>query len=181
MRTVARGISMRFLKFSTSSRLPIALAWLATGLFLAAASLNAKTFPPDTCSLLTPGQLERVLGQPFELSDRSLAPASHPGQPPGRECDYTAQKGATRKVVFIAFVDASAAQARETYDKLTSWLATKSRLSGLWDEAYLDDNHAIHVLKGKVRYYISIVPFGAVTSEKEKQLRDLAAIIAAQV
>jgi hypothetical protein len=172
---------MRAKSFSANLQLALGLALSAPVLLLSPLSLKARSFPPDACSLLTPVQLERVLGQPFELSDRSLAPTSHPGQPPGRECDYTAQKGATRKVVFIAFVDASAAQARETYDKLTSWMAPKSKLPGLWDAAYVDDNHAIHVLKGKVRYYITIVPFGTATPEREKQLRDLADCVAARI
>jgi hypothetical protein len=172
---------MRILKFSTKSRLAVLLPVLALVFFLASISDSAKALPPDACSLLTPTELERVLGQPFELSDRSLAPASAPGQPGGRECDYTAQKGVSRKVVLIAFVDGSAAQARETYDKLSLWLSPKAKVAGTWDVAYMDDNHAIHVLKGKVRYYVNIVPFGSANSEKEKKLKDLAGCVAEQI
>ncbi len=172
---------MRILVFSTKSRLAVVLTVLALVFFFASVSESTKAVPPDACSLLTPTQLERILGQPFELSDRSLAPASAPGQPAGRECDYTAQKGVTRKVILIAFVDGTAAQARETYDNLSLWLSPKAKVAGTWDVAYMDDNHAIHVLKGKVRYYINIVPFGTANSEKEKQLKDLAGCVAEQI
>ena len=172
---------MRISRFSIQSSLFLALALLAALPFLAAASHPTRRSPPDVCSLLTPTQLERVLGQPFQLSGRSLAPASSPGEPAGQECDYTTQRGVTRKVVFIAFIHPSSAQARETYDELSRWLTPKVKIAGLGDGAYVDDNHAIHVVKGKVRYYISIVPLDVITSENGKQLRDLAALIAAQV
>lgn len=172
---------MRVLKFSAKSRLAVLLTVFALVFLLSSVPSTAKAMPPDVCSLLTPTQLERILGQPFELSERSLAPASAPGQPAGRECDYAAQKGASRKVVLITFVDGSAARARETYDKLSLWLSPKAKVAGTWDVAYMDDNHAIHVLKGKVRYYINIVPFGTANSEKEKKLKDLAGYVAQQI
>jgi hypothetical protein len=172
---------MRILKCSMKSHLAVTHMVLTLVFFLASISDSAKVLPPDACSLLTPTQLEKILGQPFELSDRTLAPATAQGQPAGRECDYTAQKGGSRKVVLIAFVDGSAAQAREIYDKLSLWLSPKSKVAGTWDVAYMDDNHAIHVLKGKVRYYINIVPFGSANSEKEKKLKDLAGCVAEQI
>jgi hypothetical protein len=168
-------------KFSSTSLLagfPVAGALM---LLFDPACISARALPPDACSLLTPSQLQQVLGQPFELSDRSLAPPAAPGQPPGRECDYTTHLGASRKVVFIAFVDASADQAREMYDKLTLWLTHKAQLSGIGDAAYVDDNHAIHVLKGTVRYYLNIVPFGEATLARQEQLCDLARLVAAQI
>jgi hypothetical protein len=172
---------MRILKVSTKPRSAVLLTVLALAFFLASVSASAKALPPDACSLLTPTQLQRILSQPFELSDRSLAPAAAPGEPTGRECDYAAQKGGSRKVVFIAFVDGSSVQARATYDKLSLWLSPKAKVAGTWDVAYMDDNHAIHVLKGKVRYYINIVPFGTANSEKDKKLKDLAECVAEQI
>lgn len=171
---------MRFPRLLTKGHLLLGLAWGAL-LFFPFWSSAAGNLPPDTCSLLTSSQLERILGQPFELCERSLAPASHRGELPGRECDFSAQKGSSRKVVLIVFVDSSAEEARKTYDALTMWLAPKSRPEGVGDAAFIDDNHAIHVLKGRVRYYINILPSDAKISMKEKMLTLLAALVAAQV
>jgi hypothetical protein len=102
--------------------------------------------------LLTAGQLEKILGQPFGGPQRSTAPAAYPGQLSRTECDYKTQKGLARKVVFIAYVDPSVAQAKATYEKLSMWFASRSRPADIGDSAYIDDNHAIHVLKGRVRY-----------------------------
>lgn len=168
-------------------RFPKSMTWLRCGLAWAAFTLFpfrsciAETLPPDTCSLLTSSHLERILGQPFELYERSLAPASRRDQLPGRECDYATRKGAVRKVVLIVFVDSSAEQARKTYDALTTWLAPKSKPAGVGDDAFIDDNCAIHVLKGRVRYYINIIPSETKVFEKEKLLTELAALVAAQV
>jgi hypothetical protein len=171
---------MKFLQFF-SCFLRSSLAALVIAPIFNAAALRAKEPPPDTCSLLPPSQLQRIFDQPFGEPDRSKAPAAYPGQPSGTECDYQTQKGFTRKVVFIAYVDPSAAQAKQTYEKLSMWFAPRSKPAGIGDSAYIDDNHAIHVLKGRVRYYINIIPIGTITPEKEKQLRDLAAWVAAQI
>ena len=145
------------------------------------AALPAKVLPTDTCSLLPPGELQKVLEQHFGAPQRSTAPAAYPGLPSGTECDYMAQNGLTRKVVFIFYADPSAAGAKETFGKLSMWFAPKSRPSGIGDAAYIDGDHAIHVLKGKVRYYINIIPIGTITPQKEKQLRDLAVSVAARI
>lgn len=169
---------MRFPELKTCLR--CGLAWVAL-MLLPSPSCIAEILPPDTCSLLTSGHLERILGQPFDLYERSLAPASRRDQLPGRECDYATRKGAVRKVILIVFVDSSAEQARKTYDALTTWLAPKSKPAGVGDAAFIDDNRAIHVLKGRVRYYINIIPSDAKIFEKEKLLTQLAALVAAQV
>lgn len=143
--------------------------------------LAAKEPPSDTCSLLPASQLQTTLKQPFGAPQRSTAPAAYPGLPSGTECDYLSPQGFARMVVFIAYVDPSSALAKQTFEKLSMWFAPKSKPAGIGDSAYIDNSYAIHVLKGRVRYYINIVPIGTFTPEKEKQLRDLATWVAAQI
>lgn len=77
-------------------------------------------------------------------------------------------------VTFIVYLDASSSEAKQTFDKLTMWFAPKSK-PAIGDSAYIDTKGAIHVLKGKVRYYISLDP------KNEKQMEDLATSIAARI
>jgi hypothetical protein len=146
-----------------------------------AAVLAAKEPPSDSCSLLPASQLQKTLRQSFGTPQRGTAPAAYPGLPSGTECDYRSPQGFARMVVFIAYVDPSPALAKQTFDKLSTYFAPKSRRAGIGDSAYIDDAYAIHVLKGRMRYYINIVPIGTFTPEKEQQLRDLAAWVAAQI
>lgn len=137
--------------------------------------------PADACSWLTPAQLEKTLGQHFAAPERSVAPPAYRGQASGTNCDYRAQQGASGEVVLIGYVDGSASEAKATFEKLSAFFGPTAKPSGIGDEAYVDANHAIHVLKGKVRYYISIRPSDADTTALEKQLRDLALAVAAQI
>lgn len=77
-------------------------------------------------------------------------------------------------MTFIVYVDASTTEAKQTFDKLSAWYAPKSK-PAVGDSAYIDAKGAIHVLKGKTRYYVSVEP------ANEKQAKDLAASIAAQI
>lgn len=130
--------------------------------------------PTDGCSLLTAAQIQKVLGQPFSAPNQSKALPAYGRQPWGSHCEYASQKGSDTRIVFIVYEDASAPVAKQTFDKLSMWYPPKSKPT-IGDSAYIDTKNAIHVLKGKVRYYISIDP------ENEKQLKDLAASVAAQI
>lgn len=130
--------------------------------------------PADACSMLPPSQIQKVLGQPFGAPSESKAPPAYGKQPWGIHCTYTSQKGPNVTVDFIAYEDASPAVAKQTFDKLSMWFVPKSKPS-IGDSAYIDARNAIHVLKGKVRYYISIDPVN------EKQLKDLATTVAARI
>jgi len=128
----------------------------------------------DDCSLLTPAQIQQVLGQPFNAPDKSQAPPAFRNQPAGSHCRYSSQKS-HGTVDFIVYVDASASAAKQTFEQLQMWYPAKSRPSGIGDSAYIDSHNSIHVLKGKVRYFISLAP------ENEKQLKDLAISVAAHI
>ena len=130
--------------------------------------------PADNCALLTPAQIQKVLGQPFGAPGESKWPPAYGKQPWGTQCQYDSQKGPETKVTFIVYIEQTAAEAKQTFDKLSMWFPAKSK-PAIGDSAYMDNSHAIHVLKGKVRYYISIDP------ANEKQAKDLAASIAARI
>lgn len=144
-------------------------------IFIAGSARLTYAAPPaEGCSLLTAAQIQKVLGQPFGASNESKAPPAYGVKPWGAHCEYASQKGPDVRVTFIVYVDDSAPAAKQTFDKLLMWFAPKSK-PAIGDSAYIDDSHAIHVLKGKVRYYISIDP------ANEKQLQDLAASVAARI
>lgn len=88
------------------------LAALLLAPMLNGAAVSAKEEATDPRSLLTTVQIEKILDEPFRPPERTTAPAAYRGQPSGTECDYNTQKGPTRKVVFIAYLDPSVAQAK---------------------------------------------------------------------
>ncbi|HEV3510839.1 MAG TPA: hypothetical protein VGS05_03985 [Candidatus Sulfotelmatobacter sp.] len=124
------------------------------------------------CSMLAPAQVQKVIGQPF--GDPSVVSAfpAFANQPPGSNCTYSSQSGRHVTVNLIIYVDASPSDAKQTFDKLRMWYPAKSSPSGIGDSAYIDSGGAIHVLKGKVRYYIHVDP------KNEKQEEDLALSVA---
>jgi hypothetical protein len=157
------------------------LASLPLCIAVAAAAPSVQERAADPCDLLTAMHLQQILGQAFEVPERSVAPAAFPGERAGAQCNYRMTSDHARQVVFIEYIDASAADAKAAFDKLSTWFPPTSQPFGVGDSAYIDDNRAIHVLKGRIRYYINIIPFGSVSPEKQKQLRDLADWVAGQL
>lgn len=165
--------------------LPITV-FLTFAIFSSHLALRAKDPPSDPCALLSGAQLEKVMGQPFDPPTKSTAPAAFRGGVSGTECDYRTEsyrtgKGLPRKVVFIIYVDPSPAVAKDTFNKLSAFFGPNTAVAGIGDAAYRDSNYAIHILKGKVRYYINIIPIGTYTAQTEKQLKDLATWVAGQL
>ena len=156
--------------------LTLALVLLGCG----ASNAGAKPLPSDVCTLLSSAQLQKTMGQPFGPATEAEAPAAYRGQSSGKNCTYVTQKDHHLVVTLIFYVDKSPSEAKETFEKLSMWFPPKSRPSGIGDSAYLDSNHAIHVLKGSDRYFISI---GSRASEaaREKQEQELATAVAAEI
>jgi hypothetical protein len=123
------------------------------------------------CALLPASQIEKVLGQPFNAPAESKFPPAFGDKPWGSNCQYSSKTGRTT-VVFIVYVDASPQEAKQTFDRLLMWFPATSKPSGIGDSAYIDRDGAIHVLKDKVRYFLSIDP------KNEGQLKNLAAALA---
>lgn len=150
----------------------IAAAFLTWG----AASVRIAWAEPQQpgCSMLTPAQIQKVLGQPFGAPTVTQAPPAYAKQSWGSNCRYSSEQGRHVVVNFIVYVDASPSEARETFAKLSMWYSAKSK-PAIGNSAYIDSDGAIHVLKGKVRFYISINP------KDEKQLKDLASAVATRI
>jgi hypothetical protein len=170
---------MRLLRFLLCD-LPIAMTLAFFLLAFHANAAFAKDLPSDVCSLLAPQQLQKTLGQPFGAAHKATAPSPYSGLNSGTNCQYTGQKSASQDVTFIVYVDRSPAEAKQTFEKLSAWYPAISKPSGIGDSAYIDSRHAIHVLKGSVRYFID-VGSGASDAVRDKQVQDLAASVAAQI
>jgi hypothetical protein len=140
----------------------------------------AKDLPSDVCSLLVPQQLQKTLGQPYGAPEKATAPPAYSGQQPGTTCRYSDQKSGRHAVVLIVYVDRSPTEAKETFDKLSAWYPATSKPSSIGDSAYIDKNHAIHVLKGSVRFFINVAS-GDSDAAVEKEAQDLATSVAAQI
>ena len=129
----------------------------------------------NDCSPLSPAQIQKVLGRPFGAPDKTQSPPAFGKQPWGTHCTYHSQKGTNGRVDFIIYTDASAAEAKQTFERLMMWFPAKSKPSGIGDSAYIDSRGAIHVLKGKTRYFLSVDP------SDENHLKDLASAVATQL
>jgi hypothetical protein len=170
---------MRLLRFPLSD-LPIALTLAFFLLAFHAYPAAAKDLPSDICSLLAPQQLQKTLGQPFGAPQKATAPSPYMGLNSGTNCHFTGQKSGSQGVTFIVYVDHSPAEAMQTFEKLSAWFPAISKPTGIGDSAYIDKSHAIHVLKGSVRYFIE-VSSGVSDAMRDKQVQDLAASVAAQI
>lgn len=77
--------------------------------------------------------------------------------------------------MFRVYIDPSASASADLFARLKNWFGAGSKdVSGVGDEAYLDKLGALHVRKGKVRYFLD-------GSRDSKKLNDLANGIAAQL
>ncbi len=160
--------------------LPIAVV-LAFAVSCANLALEAKEPPSDACQLLSAAQLAKMLGQPFGAPAKTTAPAAAQDRITGTDCTYQTSAGGPRKVLFRIYVDPSPAVAKDTFAKLSMFFGPNKAVTGNWDTAYFDSRHAIHVQKGKVRYYLNLNPLGADAAKAEKQLKDLATLIAGEL
>jgi len=129
----------------------------------------------DKCSLLTPEQIQMVIGKPFGAPETTEAPPAFPKQASGSNCRYGSQSGGHVIVSFIVYVNSSEPDAKQTFEKLMPWYRVKSKPSGIGDSAYIDSRGAIHVLKGKTRYFIQLDP------GNEDQLKALAISVAQRI
>jgi hypothetical protein len=83
--------------------------------------------------------------------------------------------------VLIGYVDPTPAEAKVAFEKAAASLAVGPKPAGVGDEAYTDEAHALHVLKGNVRYSVDILSPDPDTPARDKQRRDLAIAVAAQL
>ena len=138
----------------------------------ALASPRATEPPADLCSLLTAAELSKTLGQTYDSPQKSIAPRPFPNTAEGTDCTYKRSKDAReRKLVFRAYVDPLPSAAADLFARLSKYFGPPTPITGVGDQAYFDKNHGLHVLTGKVRFYIAMDDF---TPAMEKQLENLA-------
>ncbi len=146
----------------------IAATFLVTA--CAVQSARAVEPPSDLCSLLPAAEVSKTLGRTYDSPQKSVAPRPFANTAEGTDCNYSA-KGS--KLWFRAYVDPSPAAAADLFAKLGRFYSPQTPVAGVGDEAYFDPQHAIHVRKGKVRFYLNLKPVDSAPTV-EKQLKDLA-------
>jgi hypothetical protein len=141
-------------------------------------SAKATEPPADVCSLLTLDMLSKETGQTYDAPEKSVAPRPFPNTVEGTDCTYKKSKDAReRRVLLRIYVDPSPAAAADLFAKLSKYFPG-TPVNGVGDQAYIDKNHGLHVLKGKVRFFLQMGEFNPST---EKQLEDMAAQIAGKL
>jgi hypothetical protein len=155
----------------------IAAAFLVT--ICAGPPARASEPPADLCSLLPAAEVSKTLAQAYDSPQKSVAPRPFANTATGTDCNYLSKDGS--KLWFRAYVDPSPAAATELFARLSAFYGPPTPVKGLGDEAYFDAQHALHVRKGKVRFYLNLSPMGTFTPARQKQLTDLAGAVAAQL
>lgn len=156
------------------------LSWIAASFLVTACavqSARAADPPADLCSLLPAAEVSKTLGRAYDAPEKSVAPRPYANTATGTDCNYPA-KGS--KLWFRAYLDPSAAVATDLFARLSKFYGTPTRVTGLGDEAYFDESHALHVRKGKVRFYLNLDPVDSAPAV-EKQLKDLASRVAGRL
>lgn len=144
---------------------------------LAQPAKAANEPPADLCALLPAADVGKILGRSFDPPEKSVAPRPYANTAQGTDCHYSAKSG---KLWFRAYVDPSPAAATELFDKLGMFYQPQTPVPGLGDQAYFDREHALHVRKGKVRFYLNLS--GTTFSPAvERQIKELAEKVISQL
>jgi len=168
---------MSYLRALSLRVLPVA-SFLTFAVLTSALAVEAKDPPSDACVMLPATQVSKVLEQPFGSPTKTTAPAAF-DRVTGTDCTYRSERGS--ELLFRIYVDPSVDVAKETFTRLSAFFGPNKPVAGDWDSAYFDSRHAIHVQKGKERYYLSSSPIGTDAAQAEKQLKDLATWVAGQL
>ncbi|HLW52999.1 MAG TPA: hypothetical protein VKW06_09150 [Candidatus Angelobacter sp.] len=152
------------------------LAVVAAMFFITCAvpSARAAEPPADLCSLLPAADVSKILSQAYGAPAKSVAPRPFAGTNTGTDCNYHSKSGG--KLWFRAYVDPSPAASTELFARLRQFYGPPVAVPGLGDDAYFDRQHAIHVRKGKVRFYLNLSPVTSPTTI-EKQIKELSAAV----
>lgn len=142
--------------------LTIVVAGSAYGLKATAAEL-----PADLCSLLPVAQVSQVTGQGYDSPTKTVAPRPFANTVQGTDCSYKQSKGSGH-ILLRVYADPSPSEATSLFARLKPYYSPPTLVPGLGDQAYLDPKHGLHVLKGRVRFFISMDNFD------EKQIKALA-------
>lgn len=136
----------------------------------------AADAPSDPCTLLAAADVSRVLGKAYNAAQSSPAPRPFANTNAGTDCKYS-PKGSGDQLLFRIYFDNSPAQSADLQARLKLFFSPATPVSGVGEEAYFDPSHAIHVRKGKVRYYLNL----GKDPGAEKPLKDLAVLVAGKL
>ena len=121
----------------------------------AVSSARAATAPADPCSLLPAATVGQAVGSPFNPPKSSVAPRPYANTAQGTDCNYSAKNG-NKYLLFRVYFDPSDGDATTLFAKLKMFFGQSTAVSGVGDEAYLDENEALHARKGNVRFYLEM-------------------------
>jgi hypothetical protein len=139
---------------------------------------QATASPTDPCSLLTAAQVSSTRGDKYGAPEKSVAPRPFANTVQGTDCQYKTASGQDN-VLFRVYFDVSTAQATDLHTRLKTFYGKDSTPATVGDEAYFDRNHAIHVRKGNVRYFLAISHGD--TPRGQMQILALAALVAGEL
>lgn len=160
-------------------RIGVAILW--TSALAVANQCSAKEPPANLCALLPPSEIAKVMGKPFGEPEKSNPASGTQNVVVGAQCDYHSMAGAISKVTLIAFADTSPETAKENFKKFKMMIPAATPVSGVGEDAYIDARHAIHALKGKVRWFISADVDEKNIAKVEQQVTDLAKFVASKL
>ena|SRR5579863_5235413 len=122
--------------------------------------------PSDLCSLLPTAVVNKTLRETFNGPEKKVAPRPFRNTNEGTDCVY---KSGADVVLFRIYIDPSPESAKDLFAKLKQYFGAGSTdMSGMGDEAYVDQNKGLHVRKGKVRFFID----GVRNEQQRKALGD---------
>jgi hypothetical protein len=153
---------------------PLLLTVVLAGSAYGLGATAATELPADLCALLPVAQVSQVTGQGYDSPAKTVAPRPFANTVEGTDCNYKQSKG-TGHILFRAYADPSPSEATSLFARLGTFYSPQTPVPGLGDQAYLDPKHGLHVLKGRVRFFISMDHFD------EKQIKALAAGIVRQL
>lgn len=150
---------------------------------------QSKSGSAEGCVLMPIPLLDKMFGEKFDDANSLLDEKSPPPFDGswGRHCEFRSAppfaKGHEMELDFTVYVEASTAEAKQTFEKLAGFMEDKSKPapSGLGDRAYwqsTDPKHLVlYVLRGKAHYSVG----GEPKDVSEKQLIELARAVSAQL
>lgn len=152
------------------------IAGSVIGMAFVAQPASAKTLPAHLCSLLPASVVSTTLGETYGAPQESVAPQPFADTNAGTDCYYDATGTPASKLWFRIYVDPSPTAATDLFARLKVFYSPPTAVSKLGDEAYFDPQHALHVRKGRVRFYLNLSP-GSSTSAAENQIEKLARLV----
>lgn len=146
-----------------------AVAALLLAIRVGPTDAHSRNAAPSGCALLPITLLEQTFGEKFDDPPlETKAPPAYDGAF-GSNCQFFSKppfaRGHQTRVDFIVYQEKSAADAKDTFDKVAAYVTDKSKTAPhIGDEAYWavksDEESWIHVLKGNTHFAMGMQPNG---------------------